>query len=60
MAKKKTCCPGGVHLIGVILLAAAILWLLEDLAVIALGLPYLPIIVLLVILKGMILHKKMK
>ncbi len=52
--KDKCCCKQ----IGILILIAAVLWLLEELAVIALNIPYLPIIVLLAVIKAMMMKNK--
>ena len=59
MAKENMCCDGKFPTFAVILLVVGLVWLLNDLKVLAINLPWVPI-VLVIIAVGMIVNRYKK
>ena len=60
MKDKKMSCTGTGSIFGIIVLVLAILWILSDIGVMVLNVPWLPLIIAIVTIKMMVIHSHMK
>ncbi len=60
MAKKNSCCIGGFPTFAVIVLVLAVLWLLGDMGILGVNVPWLPVILIIVAIGWIVnqYHKK--
>jgi len=55
----KECCSGKFPTFAVVILAIGVIWLLNDLNVFSINIPWLPVVLIVLAIGGIIKHKNM-